>query len=45
VGCPEREAKEMMESFRKSLPGIDAWQARVIEQCKKTTYVEVSARV
>lgn len=43
LGCSEREAGEKMDSFRRSLPGIDAWQARVLEQCRRTTFVEVRA--
>ena len=29
------------ERFRRSLPGVEAWQARVVQECKRQGYVEV----
>ena len=33
----------VQDGFRRSLPGIEAWQARVVSECRRLGYVEVGA--
>lgn len=40
MGCSLAEARDMQDRFRRSLPGIEAWQARVVAKCKRQGYVE-----
>lgn len=39
LGCSEREAESMMASLRASLPGVEAWRAAVVEQCRRDAFV------
>ncbi|KAL4428417.1 hypothetical protein ABPG75_002506 [Micractinium tetrahymenae] len=43
LGCTVAEAKQAQENFRRSLPGIEAWQAQVVKVCKDQGYVETLA--
>lgn len=43
LGCSVAEARSAQERFRASLPGIEAWQARVVADCRRLGYVEVRA--
>ncbi|PRW44411.1 helicase and polymerase-containing TEBICHI isoform X1 [Chlorella sorokiniana] len=43
LGCGLEEAKDAQEKFRRSLPGVEAWQARVVQECKRQGYVETIA--
>ena len=40
---PIDDAKAMSESFRTSLPGVEAWVQRVVEDCRATTFVQTLA--
>ncbi|EFN55218.1 hypothetical protein CHLNCDRAFT_52598 [Chlorella variabilis] len=43
LGCSVAEARTAQEKFRASMPGIEAWQARVVAECRRLGYVETLA--
>ncbi len=41
TNCSSLPRSPLQERFRRSLPGVEAWQARVVQECKRQGYVEV----